>query len=173
MTEINYRLVRSRRKTVSIEVGRDGQVTVRAPLRCSIKYIEDFIAQKAGWIEKSVATQLARRAAHPEPTPERERELRALAASILPGLVDKYSGIMGLEPKGLTVTGARTRFGSCSGKDRLSFSFRLMDYPTEAVEYVVVHELAHIKHKNHGADFYRLVASVLPDWQERRQMLRR
>ena len=170
---MEYTLIRSRRKTLAIEVTREGKVVVRAPLRCPMEYIEGYLAEKAGWIEKSVAAQLAKMAAHPEPTPEREGELRALAASILPGLVEKYSGIMGLEPKGLTVTGARTRFGSCSGKNRLSFSFRLMDYPTEAVEYVVVHELAHIKHKNHGADFYRLVASVLPDWQERRQMLKR
>lgn len=170
---MEYTLIRSRRKTLAIEVTREGKVVVRAPSRCTMKYIEGFLAEKAGWIEKSVAAQLAKMASHPEPTPEREGELRALAASILPGLVEKYSGIMALEPKGLTVTGARTRFGSCSGKNCLSFSFRLMDYPTEAVEYVVVHELAHIKHKNHGADFYRLVATVLPDWQERRQMLKR
>ena len=170
---MEYTLVRSRRKTLAIEVTREGKVVVRAPSRCTMKYIEGFLAEKSGWIKKSVAAQTARTAAHPEPTPEMERELRAMAAEVLPDMVAKYSNIMGLEPTGLTVTGARTRFGSCSGKNRLSFSFRLMDYPTEAVEYVVVHELAHIKHKNHGAEFYRLVASVLPDWQERRQMLRK
>lgn len=170
---MEYTLVRSRRKTLAIEVTREGKVVVRAPSRCPMEYIEGFLAEKAGWIEKSIAAQLAKMAAHPEPTLEREAELRELAVKTLPDLVEKYSKIMGLEPKGLTVTGARTRFGSCSGKDRLSFSFRLMDYPTEAVEYVVVHELAHIKHKNHGTEFYRLVATVLPDWQERRQMLKR
>ena len=80
---------------------------------------------------------------------------------------------MGVEPAGITVTGARTRFGSCSPKNRLCFSFRLMDYPMAAVEYVVVHELAHIRHKNHGPDFYKEIAAVLPDWQTRRQLLKR
>ena len=78
-----------------------------------------------------------------------------------------------MEPTGITVTGAQTRFGSCSPKNRLCFSFRLMDYPMAAIEYVVVHELAHIRHKNHGPDFYKEIAAVLPDWQARRQLLKR
>ena len=79
---------------------------------------------------------------------------------------------MGLQPTGVTVTGARKRFGSCSGKDRICFSWRLMLYPPEAIDYVVVHELAHIRHKNHSKAFYDLVASVLPDYREREALLR-
>ena len=75
-------------------------------------------------------------------------------------------------PTGITITSARTRFGSCSGKNRLSFSWRLMQYPDEAIDYVVVHELAHIAHKNHGPDFHSCVAAVLPDHRERRALLR-
>ena len=73
---------------------------------------------------------------------------------------------------GITVTGARTRFGSCSPKNRLCFSFRLMEYPLPAIEYVVVHELAHIRHKNHGPDFYRLVEGTLPDYRQRIGLLK-
>ena len=62
---------------------------------------------------------------------------------------------------------------SCSGKNRLCFSWRLMDYPEEAIDYVVVHELAHIRHHNHSRDFYALVASILPDYKERQALLRR
>ena len=61
---------------------------------------------------------------------------------------------------------------SFSGINRLSFSWRVMQYPKEAVDYVVVHELAHIKHHNHGAEFYRLIESVMPDHKERRKIFK-
>ena len=80
---------------------------------------------------------------------------------------------MGVQPTGITVTAARTRFGSCSGKNRLSFSLYLMAYPETAIEYVVVHELAHIRHHDHSPAFYREVEAYLPDWRARRALLRR
>ena len=99
-------------------------------------------------------------------------ELIRLAKETLPGKVEHYGRIMGLRPTGLTITGARKRFGSCSAKNRICFSWRLMQYPEEAVDYVVVHELAHIRHKDHSRNFYACVEEVLPDWRERRQLLR-
>ena len=79
---------------------------------------------------------------------------------------------MGLHPTGLRITSARTRFGSCSAKNSICFSWRLMQYPDAAVDYVVVHELAHIREKNHGRAFYALVEQFLPDWRERRALLK-
>ena len=73
---------------------------------------------------------------------------------------------------GIRITSARTRFGSCSGKNSLCFSWRLMEYPEEAIDYVVVHELAHLRYMNHGAEFYALIARYLPDWKTRRALLR-
>jgi predicted metal-dependent hydrolase len=70
------------------------------------------------------------------------------------------------------ITGAKKRFGSCSSQNGLCFSWRLMGYPEEAIDYVVVHELAHIAHRNHGSGFYSLVASVLPDYKARRALLK-
>ena len=79
---------------------------------------------------------------------------------------------MGLRPAGITITGARTRFGSCSSKRRISFSFRLMQYPCEAIDYVVVHELAHLRHMNHSAQFYALIEQYMPDYKARRALLK-
>ena len=79
---------------------------------------------------------------------------------------------MGLTYTGITITGAKTRYGSCSPKNRLCFSWRLMAYPESAIDYVVVHELAHIVHRNHGPEFHKLVESVLPDHKERRALLK-
>lgn len=79
---------------------------------------------------------------------------------------------MGLYPMGVRITAARHRFGSCSADNRLCFSLLLMQYPPEAIDYVVVHELAHIRHKHHQAAFYNLVAIVLPDWKSCRKLLK-
>lgn len=80
---------------------------------------------------------------------------------------------MGVLPASVRVTAARTRFGSCSAKNGLCFSLYLMQYPPEAVDYVVVHELSHILHKNHGPAFWACVAAVLPDYAARRALLLR
>ena len=84
----------------------------------------------------------------------------------------RYAAIMGVTPTGITVTGAKTRFGSCSYQNRLCFSWRLMAYPDEAIDYVVVHELAHIRHKNHSPAFYSFIEQVLPDYKSRIKMLK-
>lgn len=167
-----YVLVRSGRRTLAVEVTRDGQVVVRAPLRLSQKRIDAFVAEHEGWIRKHLDIQRKRREDHPEPTEEQREELIRLAREILPGKVERFGAVMGLHPTGLTITGAQKRFGSCSAKNRICFSWRLMMYPEEAVDYVVVHELAHIRHKDHSRAFYACVEEVLPDWRERRAMLK-
>ena len=79
---------------------------------------------------------------------------------------------MGVEPTGIKITAARTRYGSCSGKNSLCFSCFLMNCPEEAIDLVVVHELCHIRVKNHGPQFYALLAQVLPDYRQRREGLK-
>ena len=111
-------------------------------------------------------------ASHPEPTPEEEAQLRRLAREVLPGRLAHYEARMGVCPTGMRITGARTRFGSCSGKNSICFSWRLMAYPQEAVDYVVVHELAHRKEMNHSRKFWAEVKNVLPDYEKRRKWLK-
>ena len=169
---MDYTLIRSRRKTLAIEITREARLLVRAPLGCPQRDIDRFLAKKQDWIAVHTARMQARREAHPEPSPEQEAALRKRAREVLPPLVERYAPRMGVQPAGITVTGARTRFGSCSPKNRLCFSFRLMEYPLPAIEYVVVHELAHIRHKNHSPAFYAEVAKVMPDYKERRKLLK-
>lgn len=167
-----YELIRSSRRTLALEISRDGRVIVRAPMHLSQKRIDAFLTAHEEWIAAHQAIQARRREAHPEPTAEEREALIRRAREVLPQKVAYYSGLMDLHPTGITITGAEKRFGSCSGKNRICFSWRLMGYPEEAIEYVVVHELAHIRHKNHGKDFYACIASVMPDWRERRAMLK-
>ena len=169
---MEYRLIRSKRKTLSIEINRQAELVVRAPMRMPQARIEAFLREKAQWIAAHQQKMQLRMDQHPEPDAQAEQLLRLKAKELLPSRVAQYAQQMGLQPTGITITGARTRFGSCSPKNRLSFSFRLMDYPQEAIDYVVVHELAHILHKNHGAAFYKEIEKVLPDWKARRELLR-
>lgn len=170
---MEYELKRTRRKTLSVEITRDCRVVVRSPLRLPLREIESFLADRVDWIDTHLKRQQERLAAHPEPDPAELEELTRLAKDYIPGRVSHFAAIMGLAPAGVGITAAKTRFGSCSAKNRLCFSCRLMGYPPEAIDYVVVHELAHITHKNHGPAFYALVASVLPDYAKRRALLRR
>lgn len=165
-------VMRSRRRTLGLEVTREGRVIVRAPLHASVTSIERFVRGHADWIARAQARQQARMAAHPEPDEARREELIRRAQAELPPKVVYYAQKMGLQPAGISITSARTRFGSCSAKNRLCFSWRLMDYPDEAVDYVVVHELAHIVHKNHGPQFWALVEKYMPDYRARRALLR-
>ena len=79
---------------------------------------------------------------------------------------------MNVKPTGIKITSARKRFGSCSGKNSICFSLYLMTYPKEAVDYVVVHELAHIKYHNHSKEFYNFIERFMPDYKEREKFLK-
>lgn len=169
---MDYTLIRSARRTLSLEVRRDGTVLVRAPQRCPRAQIDAFVAGHEAWLQKALSRQAAHAAAHPAPTPQQLEALRERAQRELPGRVAHWSAVMGLTPTGITITAAKTRFGSCSSKGRVCFSLYLMQYPDEAIDYVVVHELAHLRCRGHGADFYALVESVLPDYRARERLLR-
>lgn len=170
--EYSYRLIRSNRKTLSLEVTQDLEVLVRAPMYTSDATVKTFFHKHTAWLQKHYAQMETRRMAHPEPSPAQVEALQKAAKAHLPERVEHYARLMDLAPTGISITNAKTRFGSCSAKNRLCFSWRLMAYPPAAVDYVVVHELAHIVHKNHGPDFYALIATILPDWKSRRQLLR-
>ena len=167
-----YRVCRTRRRTVAIEITREAEVLVRAPLNYTDRQIEALIEARLEWILTHLKRQQTRLLAYPEPSEEQLAEWRAKAKRVLPQRVAYYSKKMGVVPTGLRITSAKTRFGSCSGKNSLSFSCRLMQYPEAAVDYVVVHELAHIRHHNHSAAFYAFVEHILPDHRERRALLK-
>ena len=169
---MTYEIIRSRRRTVALEVTADGRGLVRAPLTMPEEEIRRFVDSHGAWLQKAWDKVAARQAAHPPLTPQEAEALRRRAAAILPGKVAHYAAVMGVTPTSVKITAARTRFGSCSGKNRLCFSLYLIQYPEEAIDYVVVHELAHIRHHDHSAAFYAEVAKVMPDYKERRKLLK-
>ena len=130
------------------------------------------MAVHAEWIAAHVEMARLRAEKYPEPDEAERAALIERAKAVLPPLVEKHARSMGVSPAGLKITGARKRFGSCSGKNSLCFSLYLMRYPMEAIEYIVVHELAHILEKNHGPAFYAVVAEEMPDYKARAALLK-
>jgi predicted metal-dependent hydrolase len=167
-----YTVIRSKRRTLALEVTTELTVRVRAPLRASDRSIRQLVENNESWIEKTLEKQKERGAARPRLNDAEIAALKRKAAEHIPPRVAHYADVMGLQPTGVKITGAEKRYGSCSGKNSLCFSYRLMLCPDAAVDFVVVHELAHIRHKNHGRDFYALIASVLPDYKQRRKLLK-
>ena len=156
---------------MGIEITDNCEIIVRAPKKISDREIAEFVNKYRGWIDEKLP-EARRRAEKKRKISENEEELRQAAHEIIPPLVETYSKIMELRPSSVRITSAEKRFGSCSGKNSLCFSWRLMAYPIEAVEYVVVHELAHMKHHNHSSAFYSLIEKYMPDYKERQKLLK-
>ena len=112
----DYTLIRAKRRTMSLQLDREGKAIVRAPRGVKKEYIDRFVAAHESWLARVRAKQEARRLAHPEPTDSERAALIARAKEYLPRRTAHWSAVMGLVPAGIKITSARTRFGSCSGK---------------------------------------------------------
>lgn len=97
---------------------------------------------------------------------------REQARVMVAGAVNRFAPGMGVVPAGVKITSASTRWGSCSGSNRLCFSWRVACLPDPLLDYIAVHELAHIREHNHSSRFWQIVAGVLPDYPQRRAALR-
>jgi predicted metal-dependent hydrolase len=161
MKNANYQVIRSARRSIALEISSDLSLTVRAPFHLPEREIARFVQGKADWIERH-RERMKARPIPVEPSPEEFKALIRAARAVIPEKVRLWSDRMGLSPTRISITRARTRYGSCSGKNAISFSCRLMQREDDLIDYVVVHELAHILHKNHGRDFHQLIEQNLP-----------
>ncbi len=170
-------LVRSNRRSISIEVTRDLRVIVRAPRRLSEKEINRFVGEKADWIDIHLRKMKERQDALAKEQSKAlsEQEIRLLttrAKRVFPPKVKKFAEIIGVTYGNITIRMQKSRWGSCSGKGNLNFNCLLMNAPEEIVDYVVVHELCHRKEMNHSPRFWAEVEKVMPDYKERRKWLK-
>lgn len=215
---MSYTLIRSpkRKKTLSIQVERDGTVLVRVPIHTPQTDIDRFLNEKNQWLQKIVDRQQkhnhdrqSRSFVPGERFPylgenyalkmqddangaltftgrefvlgrDALRGARILfhlwyqkqARVHLEERVRCFSGLLGLFPRGVAVNHARSRWGSCSSDDRLTFAWRLIMAPAEIIDYVVVHELCHMKIRDHSRDYWRLVEHILPGHKKHRAWLK-
>lgn len=191
MAHNEYTLIRSARRSLSLQIAKTGELIVRAPLRYSVEKIDIFIREKSRWIEKHLAKTkeqnvkkeadkwyyflFSERLIQWEKT---DREIIKLQKESLRKYIDKRLPdiLLGKSFKrsiaNIRINSARTRWGSCSSKGTLSFSYRLVAYPEETIDAVIIHELAHLTHANHSKRFWDLVYSILPDYDARVKILK-
>lgn len=113
----------------------------------------------------------------PEHLKETGKELfmswyKEAAKEILAKTVSRYSTLMEARPAGIKVSLAKKRWGSCSTNNTLNFSWRIAMLPQDIIDYIVVHELAHVKQKNHGPGFWKTISDVISDYKLRNEWLK-
>ena len=173
---ICFDLIRSDRSTCQIQIKADGRIVVRAPRRMSDRDIDRFVCEKEKWIERSLEKirQARERAESCERlTFEEIDRLADKALEYIPERVRYFAPLVGVDYGRITVRNQKTRWGSCSGKGNLNFNCLLMLTPAEVIDYVVVHELCHLKEMNHSPKFWAEVERVLPDYKQSRLWLKR
>ena len=176
---VEYEVIYSNRKTVAIQVTREGKVRVRAPRRCSRSFIDTFVTGHEDWIQKHLEqaqeqkkrSEEARAGRPPLSEVARNRYIRT-ARDIFSRKAAYYARLIGVTYGRITIREQKTRWGSCSSKGNLNFNWRLIFAPEEVLDYVVVHELAHRKEMNHSPAFYAVVESVLPGYRKARKWLK-
>ena len=168
MTDIPYTLVRSKRKTLSIQITPAGEVILRCPSRMSRREAEAFLLSKRSWIEKHLSAMTP-------VTPLTADELDWLvdmAKEDLPPRVARLAAQMGISYGRITVRSQHTRWGSCSAQGNLNFNCLLMLCPEEVRDYVVIHELCHRLEMNHSVRFWAEMAKWCPDYARHRKWLK-
>ena len=168
--EVEVRRKRIRR--INISVDRDGEVSVSVPARgASLREAGAFLRQKWDWVVATRAKALARIATRePPPGPEDLARLGAL----LDELIGFWTRLMGEDGVSWKTRRMKTLWGSCHWRDRrIVFNAELARVPRELVEYVVVHELVHLKIHDHGEAFKAAMDRHLPGWRALRVALNR
>ena len=176
-TDYEITLIRSRRKSLAIEITPELQVVVRAPARMPVREINAFVQEKDDWIRahlQQMAEKKRLREQYREQALSKEelQELATQAMKLIPQKVHYYAQIIGVTYGRITIRNQRTRWGSCSGKGNLNFNCLLLLMPEEVLDYVVVHELCHRKEMNHSARFWEEVEKILPDYRQRGKWLK-
>ena len=166
------KLIRSKRKTLSLRITPEGELEIRAPLGLPRGEIEAFVRQKSAWIEAHRRMVLEEQT-QAEPLDEAAiQALKHQAAQKLGPMLSRHAHRMGVDYGSVTIRCQRTRWGSCSARGNLNFNCLLALAPEAVMEYVVVHELAHRKQMNHSPAFWQEVARELPEYSACRGWLK-
>ena len=172
MVPYDYKIIRSTRKTIALQITPEGKLVIRAPWEAPDALIGIFVESRRHWIE----TQLKKAAARQAVPPFTDQELKTLAkmaAEDLPQRVARFAPLVGVTYNRITIRAQRSRWGSSSSLGNLNFNCLLMLVPEKVRDYVVVHELCHQKQMNHSPRFWAEVERVLPGYRREEQWLKK
>lgn len=195
------RLIRSKRRTLVLQIKPDGSLVVRAPMRYDISRINSFVTQKTKWIITKQSEMKQRFILRQEmlgkqeksreegilflgekqkinfKNPQNKSEIilwyKHEALRYIAPRLDVFAKFIGGKYRKIKITSARRRWGSCSSQGNINFSWRLIMAPKEIVDYVIAHEVAHLLHKNHSQRFWNCVAKMIPDYKNHNLWLRK
>ena len=174
----------SDRRSYGISIEATGEVMLHLPLSGSVRDAARMAEEKRGWIIEKVLMQRQRleeaqkkeaqrdKCYTPEQRSALEKRYREAAKEYFPKRAAYYAPLLGVSYDRIRIAGQKTRWGSCSSNKTLSFNWKLMLAPPEALEYVVVHELCHLIEFNHSQRFWRLVESRLPEYEAAKKWLK-
>lgn len=146
-----------------LAVYNDGQVVVTQPQGLKRGEIKEFIRQNSAWLVSKTESLKQN---------NDYQRYQEKALSFVKERIRRYNGIYGFKFKRISVRNQRTRWGSCSQKGNLSFNYRILFLPKKLADYIIVHELCHLKELNHSQRFWDLVSKTLPDYGEIRKGFR-
>lgn len=169
---------KKRLKNIYLRIIDSSNLQIRANKSFSVANAKDFILKKESWILKHVNNKINTSLSKNEyyylgeiyKNKDENFNLSDFykneAKKLFPILLDKQSFLMDLSPSALKFRNNKTRWGSCSFKNVISLNVNLMKFPINVIEYVVIHELAHIKHKNHSSSFWDFVHQFCENYKE-------
>ena len=166
--EYNVEVRRSKRKSTAIKITADMQIVVFVPLYVSDNEIERMVISKSKWIDEhmlKVQSTIDERSKLEKITFEQIKELADQAVEYIPKRVKYYAEKENFVYNKITIKNLVSRWGSCSTKGNLNFNCLLMLTPDYVIDYIVVHELCHLREMNHSEKFWAEVGKIMPDYQ--------
>ena len=169
-TNVKY----SKRRTLSLTVTHDNQIMIKAPTGTPKSFILNFIESKKSWISRQLesnnkTTMVVNSLFSGEIDIKKQK---IIAKTITAERALYWSDQMHLNFKKIRLSSAKTRWGSCSYDNTISINWRLSLLPLELLDYVLVHEIAHIKEKNHSSAFWKIIANHCIDFKVKRKVLK-
>ena len=162
---------RKKVKNIKIKIGSDLSIQVQAPSWVSERRIHNLIKEKISWIEKAI-NYYKKETVKISP-PELKRKKRAEIKEFIESRINSLNQVYNFSFNRIFVKNHKSRWGSCSSSKNLNFNYRLVSLPLPLADYIIVHELCHLKEMNHSSRFWRLVSKSVPDYQERRKELKK
>lgn len=171
---LNYTLrthARARRVSITVEPG--GEVLVTIPKNRTHVTAERFLKERIKWLEKSLKQMTQFDKVLPPNTRTNYLQHKEVARQLVIEKLKFWNRYYNLPYKRVAIRNTKSRWGSCSEAGNLNFSYRLIFLPESLVDYIVVHELCHLRHPHHQTAFWRMVAETIPDHAERRHKLKK
>ena len=165
--KIPYTMQKSRIKNMYIHI-KEGKVVVKAPIRLKDKYIQEFINKKSKWIYENVKKYEQKHKKEEKIEPEDMERLK----SVIQRSIEKYSKTLNVTPSKVRIKDIKYAWGSCSSKRNITINLKLATKDKKVIEYVVLHEMCHLKEMNHSKKFWDLVENNMSDYKVYKKMLK-